>query len=547
VELKAIRPNAIIAARQELKVGPQNASSTHSSPKSATPTSFKVPRVTVANKLGKLREIARIEEPSTISDFYDFGSILGRGGFGVVSEILHAKTLRPFAGKVIRKARFRPSAKIEDDYRGVMETLLNSSHSHIVKMLHVFEDDRHFYMVMDVCSGGTLSDFVYRGSEPLPPRMCDDILEQITSGIDFLHRLQILHRDIKPDNVMIAKGSREDLLSGATKLKLRIVDFDMCSFFSPNCERSGNHLEGTVGYLAPEVLASCRYTVASDLFAFGCSAYVVLHRQEPCPDDTTMSSDLAAMAASMDKWLQEAHVLCRAAEAAGRKLQESAQARATFEATMSRRSSPKSGTTPQHWPAAAGTPALQTSRSAGQIADQHGRGASFSRQRTWVMRLEGLGVRDERLALPPSQASLATVTLGRPESVCNDRSSNQPVTPAVADRTPTSLACEGDGDAMVVARLWKLAAWCLQRNPAKRPASAQAILNSGLLSVEVRSPKHMRCGRGGRLPRTSEEKASAGEAQKQGNADPKAVSIDDMLRLSCTSAFPRVSSEEQGV
>merc|ERR1712070_849460 len=101
--------------------------------------------------------------PATIGDFYDFGSILGRGGFGVVSEILHAKTFQPFAGKVVQKSSLK-SEEEEKTFRSVMEMLLNSEHSHVVKFVHVFEDELNYYIVMEKCAGGTLGDKIRHGT-----------------------------------------------------------------------------------------------------------------------------------------------------------------------------------------------------------------------------------------------------------------------------------------------------------------------------------------------------------------------------------------------
>lgn len=272
------------------------------------------PRVTVSNKSGLKREIAHIERPLTIGDFYDFGSILGHGGFGTVSEILHAKTFQPFAGKVIPKKTFTRNAGSEDLFRRVMEVFMNHEHAHIVRLLHVFEDESNYYEVMDVCHGGNIRSFVENAEGALPVQVVDTIFEQTAHALSFIHSLQMVHRDITPSNVMLRDSSdlRENLVGTGT-IHVFLVDFDMCNFLDDNGEVTSLRLEGTPGYLAPEVLESRRYTVMSDIFAFGCVAYFVMLQEDPCPDLPDRAAGFELISA-MDEWLDKVGRLCNATE-----------------------------------------------------------------------------------------------------------------------------------------------------------------------------------------------------------------------------------------
>lgn len=269
------------------------------------------------------KQIAKIEPPGRIGDFYDFGALLGRGGFGTVSEILHARTFKPFAGKVLCKATsFQDVSGSEETFRKVMETLLSFDHAHVVKLLHVFEDASKYFVVMQLCQGGTVHSLVQRLPDPLPVSVTEDIIEQTASGLGALHALSLIHRDIKAENVMLVTEVQADaVLTGVERVKVNLVDFDLCMFLGENGECTTSHYEGTPGYLALEVLQSRRYSVRSDLFAIGCVLFYLLTKQQPCGNNAEFSADMSIsdIIKAMDRWIVRAKTLCRSRAAnAGR-------------------------------------------------------------------------------------------------------------------------------------------------------------------------------------------------------------------------------------
>lgn len=404
-----------------------------------------VPRVSISNRLSKTRDIATLEATSTIGDFYDFGGVLGRGGFGVVSEIRHAKTFEPFAGKVLRKETFDGLPAKEEVFRKVMGTLLNNEHPHIVRLLHVFEDESNYYIVMDICQGGTISCLVHSVEQPLPVFVIEDVLEQTIRALSFLHGLRMLHRDVKPANVMLRSDTEvSDIMSGSKKTKVALVDFDLCRFLDEQGEVVCSQTEGTFGYLAPELLESHRYTVMSDVFAFGCLTYFVLTEEEPCPDlPSTHGKSTEELIEAMDGWLSSVRRQCEEHIGSEETLR---RGRASSMSSMSCLSSRSSAT---------------------------GAGGGG-----------GSGCSGMALPLPDS------------------------VQPAEAEAlAPCALP----------ARFWRLLRWCVEEDPAKRPASALAVMQSEWLRDEARN-------------RTS-SKLSAPPRPAEEDRSPKTPSINDLLRL----------------
>ncbi len=112
-----------------------------------------------------------------------------------------------------------------------MEQMLNHSHPHVLTPVHVFEDDTNFYTVMPHCLGGCLGDyfkelnnralendtpFVYFNEELIYSH-----ISQILWGVRSLHKIKILHRDLKPDNILFEDENRTEVV---------ICDFDLMCF-----------------------------------------------------------------------------------------------------------------------------------------------------------------------------------------------------------------------------------------------------------------------------------------------------------------------------
>lgn len=142
-------------------------------------------------------------------------------------------------------------------------TLSSLRHPHIVSVIdYGFADDRQPYFTMEFLEGAVSIDKAGR-DQPLPVQVA--LLQQVLQAVTYLHRCGILHRDLKPGNILVT--------SGAQGLHIKVVDFGLAlaarDIDLPN-------IAGTLGYIAPEILRGDAASPATDLFAVGVIAYELL-------------------------------------------------------------------------------------------------------------------------------------------------------------------------------------------------------------------------------------------------------------------------------
>jgi len=148
----------------------------------------------------------------------------------------------------------------------------------ILEIQEIFEDKEVYYIVMAKCSGGELFDFLDNEVD-VPLSECKRIIREILFSLKDLHSLGLIHRDVKPENIMFDEPARTQTRSYERTLKL--IDFDSCVPWDPNPRTSKPHLfQGTHGYIAPEVLVG-RPSPQSDLFAVGVILFLLMTGEMP--------------------------------------------------------------------------------------------------------------------------------------------------------------------------------------------------------------------------------------------------------------------------
>jgi len=307
--------------------------------------------LSIHESTGFAREIVFINPPADINDYYDFGGILGEGGFGVVSKITRCLTFKEFAGKAIEKSSFKDK-EIEDNFRTVFGFLLNNEHQNLLYLQRIFEDINNYYVVMQMydCTlvklvgksksmpsqvpaakytsvsgssrnagpetsqsatsyGTSLSTSPSESPYALSPERIQNLTRQLANGVGFLHQNRIIHRDIKPDNIMFEQKppSNSDPDFGGAPLNLRLVDMDMCTFLPEESDTLKlRTIAGTAGYLAPEIFLNGTYSKGSDIFSIGATIYYMICAYIPCPLISLSSGRLTKeLCDEMTRWVQE--------------------------------------------------------------------------------------------------------------------------------------------------------------------------------------------------------------------------------------------------
>jgi serine/threonine-protein kinase len=204
---------------------------------------------------------------------------LGRGGMGVVYEALQAQINRPVAIKVILAGEFATPADLRR-FQVETEAVAWLDHPNIVPIHEVGEEQGRPYFSMKLCPGGSLDDHLdrYRAD----PRAAAQVAATVARAVDHAHRRGVLHRDLKPGNILLdAEGAP------------LVADFGLARRLdsAPDLTRAGALL-GSPPYMAPEQAAGNRgdLTVTTDVYGLGAVLYTLLSGRPPFRGETPLET-----------------------------------------------------------------------------------------------------------------------------------------------------------------------------------------------------------------------------------------------------------------
>mmetsp|Transcript_31165 Transcript_31165/g.87622 ORF Transcript_31165/g.87622 Transcript_31165/m.87622 type:complete len:279 (+) Transcript_31165:731-1567(+) len=213
--------------------------------------------------------------------------------------MVHKKTFQEFAVKRLASDGIEPECRKRIEVE--MQIFARLQHKYIVKLHEVFRDPESMHLVMDLCLGGDLMDYLmgWWSDKRHPERMdaqrqhrCKGLpwqevvplLWQMLASIAYLHHHRFCHRDIKLENFMLQAADLE--VPG-----LRLVDFGMSILVRPGQILSES--VGTLMYMAPEVLAS-QYNEKCDIWSLGICAYILCLKTNPYGDEQSRDAEVLA-------------------------------------------------------------------------------------------------------------------------------------------------------------------------------------------------------------------------------------------------------------
>nr|KAG5706822.1 hypothetical protein BaRGS_004157 [Batillaria attramentaria] len=145
----------------------------------------------------------RIEDDAMVQDNYRVGSKIGQGSFGKVYEATHKSTGVKWAIKSINKEKAGSSAlKLVEREVSILKRV---SHPNIITLNEVIESPKKMYLVMELCTGGELAD-VLKEKNYFSEAETKIIMERLASGLAYLHKNGIVHRDLKLENILMAEN-----------------------------------------------------------------------------------------------------------------------------------------------------------------------------------------------------------------------------------------------------------------------------------------------------------------------------------------------------
>uniref|UniRef100_A0A665UI10 Serine/threonine-protein kinase n=1 Tax=Echeneis naucrates TaxID=173247 RepID=A0A665UI10_ECHNA len=225
---------------------------------------------------------SQIQENVDISSVYQIfaDEVLGSGQFGIVYGGKHRKTGRDVAIKIIDKMRF--PTKQESQLRNEVAILQNLHHPGIVNLECMFETPEQVFVVMEKLHGDMLEMILSSEKSRLPERLTKFLVTQILVALRHLHFKNIVHCDLKPENVLLA--------SAEPFPQVKLCDFGFARIIGEKSFRRS--VVGTPAYLAPEVLRSKGYNRSLDMWSVGVIIYVSLSGTFPFNEDEDINDQI---------------------------------------------------------------------------------------------------------------------------------------------------------------------------------------------------------------------------------------------------------------
>jgi len=221
----------------------------------------------------------------TIGDYRVTELVSDKGGFGVVYKAVHKLLEQEVAIKAL-KPKFTADPEFKERFLTEARTQARLKHPNIVTLLNFLVHEEQYYLVVEFMEGvaqqdggraTTLADLLRSG--PLPQARFLNIFRQMLDGVGYAHQQGVIHRDIKPLNVLFSA-------QGAAK----VADFGIAKILSGESSISvSGHRVGTPAYMSPEQVLDKKLTRASDIYSLGCVLYELAVGRLPFKESDTSS------------------------------------------------------------------------------------------------------------------------------------------------------------------------------------------------------------------------------------------------------------------
>jgi serine/threonine-protein kinase len=205
---------------------------------------------------------------------YSLETELGRGGMGIVYLALDVRLDRPVALKVLPEHLAR-HPELRTRFLREARTAAKLSHPNIVPIHAVDEVGDFVFFVMAYIAGETLGQRIRRRG-PLSPSDCTRLLREVGFALSYAHSQGVIHRDIKPDNILLEEASGRAL----------VADFGIAGIMDDSKAIAEGEIVGTVEFMSPEQALGDRLDARSDLYSLGMVAYYALSGELPFTSDS---------------------------------------------------------------------------------------------------------------------------------------------------------------------------------------------------------------------------------------------------------------------
>ena len=211
---------------------------------------------------------------SNIHEDYLLGNCICIGGLGSVQLAVHRPTKQERAIKTIKKININSDMRIKTQFMNEIDILKKISHPNIVKLYEFYEDDKCFYLVMELLKGGDLLSYLLNEGNPTEHRTAY-FFRQVLAAVSYCHSLGVTHRDLTLDHLLLETRS--------PSAALKVIDFGTAAYFDTSKRLTRKY--GTTFYIAPEVLRHS-YSEKCDLWSCGVILYILLSGSPPFNGDS---------------------------------------------------------------------------------------------------------------------------------------------------------------------------------------------------------------------------------------------------------------------
>ncbi|OMJ85471.1 hypothetical protein SteCoe_13232 [Stentor coeruleus] len=212
--------------------------------------------------------VANGKDPELSRKDFEFEKSIGDGAFGKVWRVKNRSTQKMHAMKQVPKEKVM---KMLGQFRREVYIMYELSHPHIIKLYNHFEDEKFFYLIMELAEGGNLFHRLYR-ERCFLERTAAQYFREVVLAIEYLHSHipAIIHRDIKPENILLDKEGR-----------IKLTDFGWSNYYSTENPTMRFTMCGTLEYLPPEIASEAGHNTGADIWCLGILLFEMLTGSTP--------------------------------------------------------------------------------------------------------------------------------------------------------------------------------------------------------------------------------------------------------------------------
>jgi serine/threonine protein kinase len=215
-------------------------------------------------------------------EHYGLEGMIGRGGMGTVYRAVDLNLARPVAIKVMHE-RYASQPEFQERFQQEAQAAARLEHPSIVRIYHFGREEGQLYIVMELIPGLSLGTYIKQLTASNQVIRLEETLlltAQVAEALGYAHRKDVVHRDIKPDNILV-KELEEPERADEPPLRAVVTDFGLARLLDEGVETPSDSLMGTLAYASPEQLLDQPLDGRSDIYSLGVVLFQMATGQLP--------------------------------------------------------------------------------------------------------------------------------------------------------------------------------------------------------------------------------------------------------------------------